>query len=168
MAVQDLVRVIGCGNADAGDDAAGLLAVRAVAPRFEEWPEVEVLEVRDPLWISDLLEDIRGAVVVDGVRTGSGDRPPGEIVRWQGIGDLAVSTPASVSSHGVTVATAIGLAAAMGSTATVVFLGVEVGNTAVGTPPGLAVATSIDDLADRIEAEVVRLLLGGAASGARP
>jgi hydrogenase maturation protease len=161
MAVQDTVRVIGCGNADAGDDAAGLLAVRAVVPRFAGRPDVEVLEVRDPMWIADLLQDIRGAVVVDGASTPAGHRRPGDIVRLENVEDMASFTSTSLSSHGISVATAVRLASAMGSRAAVVFVGVEVGDTSVGAAPGPAVSASIEELADRIEVEVDRLVRSG-------
>ena len=63
-----LVRVIACGTPDAGDDAAGLAAVRAVGRELAAIPGVEVVESASPLDVVHLLEGADAVVVVDAVR----------------------------------------------------------------------------------------------------
>ncbi|HEX9124532.1 MAG TPA: hydrogenase maturation protease, partial [Actinomycetota bacterium] len=126
------VRVIGCGTLDAGDDAVGLLAVREARERLEAIAGVEVLEAA-ALDVVHLLEDVDGAVVVDAVRAPSGLREPGTIVRAEaGPDGLPADVRSSLSSHGLGLAEAVGLAAALGGMPRVVFLGIEVADVTAG------------------------------------
>ena len=107
------VRVIGCGNPEAGDDAVGLLAVGLARRRLP--PEVEVVQAGASVRVLDLLEDVDAVVIADAVRTPSGGRGPGTIVRAVGdAGGLSSELRNSLSSHGLGLAEAVGLAAVMG------------------------------------------------------
>ncbi len=75
------VRVIGCGNPAAGDDAAGLLAVRAASEELAATQDVEVVEAGPSVRVLDLLDDADGAVVVDAIRSSRGARSPGDVLR---------------------------------------------------------------------------------------
>jgi hydrogenase maturation protease len=153
--------VIGCGTLDAGDDAAGLLAVRRARERLEAIPGVEVLEA-SVLDVVHLLEDVEAAVVVDTVRAPSGLREPGTIVRAEvGPGGLPTDIRSSLSSHGLGLAEAVGLAAALGPMPRVVFLGVEVADVAIGVGLSPAVSTALSPLVAEVMAEVAQLLERG-------
>lgn len=142
-----LVRVIGCGTPDAGDDAAGLLAVRAARDELDPLPGVEVVESASPLDVVHLLEGADAAVVVDAVRAPLGGREPGELVRAEaGRDGLPAEVRSSLSSHGLGLAEAVGLAAVVGSSPRVVFLGVEVAEVAAGGGLSPAVARALPEL----------------------
>ncbi len=152
------VRVVGVGNPDAGDDAAGLLAVRSVRPRLEGLRGVEVVETGAGLHVVDLLDGIDAVVVVDAVREPLGRRPPGTIVRAEaGPEGLPADVGSSLSSHGFGVAEAVGLAAALHDAPIVVLLGVEVGDVTAGGGLSPPVAAAMPELGRRIEGEVERL-----------
>ena len=152
------VRVIGCGNPDAGDDAVGLLAVRHVRPRLEALAGVDVVETGPAIRVLDLLSGIDGAVVVDAVHAPSGGRVPGELVRAEaGPEGLPADVGSSLSSHGLGVGEAVGLAAALDRAPRIVFLGVEAGDFVAGHPVSRAVARSMPELGERIVAEAQAL-----------
>ncbi len=143
------VRVIGCGNPDAGDDAVGLVATDRVRDRVA--PDVEVVTAPTALHVLDLLEGARSVILVDAARTAGGERPPGTIVRAEaGPDGLPVGLRSSLSSHGLGLAEAIGLAAALGGGPRVVFLGVEVGDVRAGRGLSPAVEGALAGLVDAI------------------
>lgn len=154
-----LVRVIACGSENLGDDAVGLLAVRDARSMLEVLPGVEVMEVGLGLRILDLLDGIDAALVVDAVRSPSGERRPGEIVRVEAGpgGGLTADIGSSLSSHGFGVGEAVGLAAALGLDPRVVFLGVEAAGVEAGQPLSAAVSAAFPDLVRRIVAEAESL-----------
>ncbi len=152
------VRVVGCGNPDAGDDAVGLLAVRAAQADLERLPGVEVVEAGAGLQVVDLLRDVDAAVVVDAVRAPSGVRAAGTLVRVEaGPDGLPADVGSSLSSHGFGVAEAVGLAAAIDGAPKVVFLGIEVQDVTVGHPLSPALERSLPELVARVVGEA-RLL----------
>jgi hydrogenase maturation protease len=100
-------RVIGVGVELRGDDAAGLLVARRLGGRVG--PDVEVIETDGE--VARLLELLEGAgrvVLADAARDGL---PPGTVRR---LDPASVGVPVRSSTHGLGVAEALGLAAAMG------------------------------------------------------
>jgi hydrogenase maturation protease len=153
------IRVIGCGNPEAGDDAAGLLSVRAARAALEAMPNVEVVEAGSGLNVVHLLEDVDAVVVVDAVRSPGGDRTPGEIVRAEaGPDGLPAAIGSSLSSHGLGLAEAVGLAVALGEAPRVVFLGIEAAEVAAGQPLSAAVSAALPELVERLVGEAERLM----------
>ena len=153
------VRVIGCGNPDVGDDAAGLLAVREAGRSLAAVAGVDVVEAGPAGRVVDLLQGVDAAVVVDAVRT-RGGRPAGEIVRIEVSEDELPSAELSsaLSSHGVGLAEAVGIASALGRAPRLVFLGIEVGRVVVGGGLSTEVRRTIPLLAAAVESEVRDLL----------
>jgi hydrogenase maturation protease len=150
------VRVIACGNPDAGDDAVGLLVARAVRARAPE--DVDVVESLDPLRVIDLLADVELAIVVDAVRSVPGAREAGELVRAEvGPEGLPADIRRSLSSHGLGLAEALGLAAALGRLPRVVFIGAEAADVTAGRPLSPMVAAAMPRLVERVLAEVAEL-----------
>lgn len=151
--------MIGCGNPEAGDDAVGLLAVRgARAAGLERMPGVEVVEAGAGLQVIDLLRGVEAVVVVDAVRAPRGGRPPGTLVRVEaGPEGLPADLGASLSTHGLGVAEAVGLAAALDEAPRVVFLGVEIAEVTAGSPLSGPVAGALSDLIDAVVREARRL-----------
>jgi hydrogenase maturation protease len=150
--------VIACGNASAGDDAAGLVAARRAAPRLARLAGVEVVEAGSPLNAVHLFEEADAAIVVDAVRTADGGRETGELIRLEvGPDGLPGSVALSLSSHGFGVVEALGLAAALGELPSVLVLGVEVAGTTEGAPLSPPVRRATRALADLIVTEAERL-----------
>ena len=137
------VRVIGCGNPEAGDDAAGLVAVRAARARLPA--DVQVV-------------DADAVVIVDAVRAHSGARVAGTLVRAVGDPDgLPAELHGAISSHGIGLAEAVGLAAALGPLPLVVFLGLEADDLTAGHGLSPAVAEALPALVDAIVDEAAAL-----------
>ncbi len=152
------MRVIGLGNPEAGDDAVGLIAARRARPELEGIPGVEVVQVGAGVHVLDLLQGAEAVVVVDAVRSPSGGRPPGTLVRVEaGPDGLPADASSSVSSHGFGVAEAVGLAAALGGTPIVVFIGVEAAEVAAGSPLSGPVEAALPALVQAVVEEVRRL-----------
>jgi hydrogenase maturation protease len=95
--------VVGVGNAARGDDAAGLLAARALGGIELEG---------DPSALIELLDGAEEAIVIDAVRSGA---PPGTVRRIDaGEQPLPADVRSSASTHLVSLAEAIELARALG------------------------------------------------------
>ena len=165
-----VVRVIGCGNPDAGDDAAGILAVARARDALEAIAGVEVVPQAFPLAIVHLLEGAGAVVVVDAIRSPDGRRPPGALVRAEaGPQGLPAEIRSSLSSHGLGVAEAVGLAAALGPVPRVVVLGVEAGpGVGAGAPLSAGVEAGLPELVRLLLAEVESLAGEGSRPGPRP
>lgn len=150
------VRVIGCGNPDAGDDAVGLLAVREARASLP--PDVEVVEAALALRVLDLLDGVDAVVVVDAVRAPNGGREPGALVRAEGgAGGLPGELRSALSSHGLGLSEAVGLAGALGPLPRVVFVGVEAADLEAGHGLSSAVATTFPALVAAVIAEAEAL-----------
>ncbi|MGE5225599.1 MAG: hydrogenase maturation protease [Planctomycetaceae bacterium] len=146
-------RVIGCGNPHAGDDAAGLLVAAALRDRVPEG--VEVVEAGPASRVLDLLDGVDVAIVVDAVRSPGGERAPGTLVRAEaGPDGLPASLRSSLSSHGLGVAEAVALAAALGRAPRVVVHGVEAADVGVGSPPSAPVAAALPRLQAAVLADL--------------
>jgi hydrogenase maturation protease len=148
------VRIVGCGNLDAGDDAAGLVAVDRVRSLVPS--DVEVVTAPTALHVLDLLEGADNVLLVDAMRTSAGGRDPGEVVRAaSGPDGFPMALRSSLSSHGLGLAEAVGLAAALGPVPNVVFLGVEVGDVRAGHGLSPAVEAALPALVEAIVHEAV-------------
>ncbi len=148
------VRVVGVGSLQ-GDDAVGLLAVRAARAELERLG-VEVHEVRAAARLLDLLRGADAAIVVDAVQ-GPGIAA-GEVVRLEaGPAGLPTGIATSLSSHGLGVAEVLALLAAAGEAPRVVVLGVGVTETRAGARLSDRVLRSVPELVTRVVVEA-RLL----------
>jgi hydrogenase maturation protease len=146
------VRVIGCGNPDAGDDALGLMAVRGARPGLP--PGVDVAEARTAVHIIDLLEGARSVILVDAVRSGG---VPGAFVRIDGAQNMPSQLRSSLSSHGIGVAEALAVAAAVGPLPRLVFFGLEAETAQAGAALSAQVSSALPGLIAAIGEEVRRL-----------
>lgn len=146
--------MIGCGSPEGGDDAVGLLVARALRARVG--PEVEVFEAGSPLRVLDLVEGADVVIVVDAVRTTGGGCAPGTLVRAEADGSAALPAElrSSLSSHGLGLAEALGLAAALGPLPRVVFHGVEAANVEAGAALSPEVQVALPALVDAVVASV--------------
>jgi hydrogenase maturation protease len=149
--------VIGCGNPDRGDDAAGLLVARRLREMGFEAAEHTGAA-------TDLIELWRSAgavIVVDAVVTGAA---PGAIHCWPTPeAFLEVHSPRS-STHLWGLAEAIRLAAALGRLPReLIICGIEGVRFGFGEGPGPEVAAAIDELARRIARRLSQAGVGRSA-----
>lgn len=143
--------VIGCGNLDRGDDAAGLLVARRLREMGFEAAEHTGAA-------TDLIELWRSAgavIVIDAVMTGAA--APGAIHCWPTPEAFLAGQSPRGSTHLWGLADAIRLAAALGRLPQeLVIYGIEGGRFGLGDAPGPEVAAAIDELARRIARRLIR------------
>ena len=146
------VRVIGCGNIDAGDDALGLLATRRVRPLLPD--SVEIAEAGSGAHLVELLQNVDGVVVVDAILAGVESK--GATIRLDvRVGEVPAGVRTSLSSHGLGLPEAMMLAAAVGlPLPKIVILGLEARNTEIGSGLSPEVAGQLDALVRAIVHEV--------------
>lgn len=148
------VVVIGVGNELRGDDAAGLLTVRAVDGTALP-SAVQIVESDGEA--ARLLGQWSGAdtaIVVDAVRTGA---PPGTVLRVDVESDTALPSRWSGAggTHALGIADAVALGRAVGAMPDrLVVIGIEVASTETGSPPGPAVRQAVGAAARMVEEEV--------------
>jgi hydrogenase maturation protease len=124
------IGVIGLGNADRADDAAGILVVRALAGRV--CPQVVLLEDGDPLSILEQWEKFDAAILVDAVRTGS---PVGTVQVFDGRRLPPTVRAGLVTTHGFCVRDVIGVGEALGNLPEIVrVVGIEAAEFTPGAP----------------------------------
>lgn len=102
--------VIGIGNEDRGDDAAGRVIARRLRGLLP--PAIEVYEQDgEPAALLALLEGVAAATLIDASASGA---PAGTVSRFDASAGTLPRTVSALSSHGVGIAEAIELARALG------------------------------------------------------
>jgi hydrogenase maturation protease len=143
--------VIGCGNADRGDDAAGLLVARRLREMGVEAQEQsgEALALMES-W-RDAGEDIE-VVLIDAVVTGA---PPGTVTVWDAREAPVVGDFLRCSTHAFGVAEAIHLARILDLLPPrMLIYGIDAEQFEFGAPPSVEVAWAIEEVANRIRQDV--------------
>lgn len=143
--------VIGCGNADRGDDAAGLLVARRLRELGMEAQE----QSGEAVALLGVLESVpagQRVIVVDAMVAGS---PPGSISFWDA-GAVRLSRQTfRCSTHALGVAEAVELARALGKLPLQLGIyGIEGAGFEAGAPPSPEVLRAVEELAQRIAREV--------------
>lgn len=144
------VLVIGCGNADRGDDAAGIL----VARRLRERGVAALDHAGDALALIDAWAAAEHVILIDAVVSGA---PLGTIVGCLGA-DAELPRSAGTSSHSFDLASAIELARALDRLPrSLKIYGIEGNAFAPGSEPQAAVRIAVERVAGFVQAEVARL-----------
>ena len=142
--------VIGCGNADRGDDAAGLLVARRLLALGVEAQE-QSGEVAALLEAWKAVPAGRPVIVVDAAVTGS---PPGSISFWDAATSDWSAGALRCSTHALGVEEAIALGKALGVLPQPLLIyGIEGSNFAFGSGPSAKVLHAVEELANRIALE---------------
>jgi hydrogenase maturation protease len=143
--------VIGCGNADRGDDAAGLLVARRLRELGVEAQE----QSGDAAGLLDIFESApegRRIILVDAMVTGS---PPGFIHFWDAGAARLSRDVFRCSTHALGVVVAAELARVLGKLPSQVGIyGIEGAGFEAGAPPSPEVLRAVEELAQRIAREV--------------
>lgn len=142
---------IGIGNPLRGDDAAGLLAARAL--RAREPDGIEVLELEgEPV---DLIEAWAGAeavVVADAVASGG---EPGEVHRIDAVEGPLPAALAGASTHAMGLAEAVELARALDRLPPrLLVYGIEAASFETGAEPTPAVRAAAERVAEAVAKEL--------------
>ena len=154
--------VIGIGNPDRGDDAAGRMVAREL--RLLSPPEVSIAECNgEATLLLSLLEDRDVAVVVDACSSG---RPPGTIQRFDVQAGPLPELHSGLSTHGFGPAAAIELARSLSQLpAQCLVYAIEGAGFTAGDPLSPAVAAAVHDVLPRIVAD---LAIDGAGQTENP
>ena len=143
--------VLGLGNEYAGDDAVGVLAVRALSPELARCADV-VESAASGLALLEVFAGYDRAVVVDSIRTGHS--PAGAIIDI-GLADLRPATAPSLHQAGMLELAAVARSLGMGFPDRTRVLAVEVaGPLMFGAPLSEPVAAAIGPLGRRVLAQV--------------
>jgi hydrogenase maturation protease len=142
--------IIGVGNRDRGDDAAGPLVCDRVRARLGPSATVRTFVCEGSILDLALHWDHDDhVIIVDAMQPGT---EPGRVVTLDATGD-PLPTPGAVSTHEIDVSVAVELARAIGRMpARLVVIGIEAGQTEWCSPPSAPVDAAID--------AVVELVLG--------
>lgn len=145
------VMVLALGNPDRGDDGLG----PAVAARLQGRLPAGVALRLCAGDVLGLLEEWAGIDVLLCVDASAPQGEPGRIRRLDLAADGLVPEPALASSHGFGLAEALGLARALGlALPRIVVHAVEGCHFAAGAPLSAEVAAAVDEVAERMLAEV--------------
>jgi hydrogenase maturation protease len=143
--------VLGLGNEYAGDDAAGILAVRALRDELDG--TVDVLESSaSGLALLEVFAGYDRAVVVDSIRTGR--NPPGTIVE-SGLAEVGPVLAPSLHHAGIPELAAVAERLGLGFPSRTRVLAVEVSEPPTfGAPLSEPVASALDELGRRVRAQI--------------
>lgn len=143
--------VIGIGNPDRGDDAAGRALARAL--RAELPADVAIAECDgEATALLSLLEDARTAVLVDAALSGA---PPGSVRRFEVERAPLPAEDFALSSHGIGLSQALELARALGRLpARCTVYAIEGERFEAGAPLSPAVAAAVGEVAGMVRADL--------------
>jgi hydrogenase maturation protease len=141
--------IIGCGNAQRGDDAAGLMA----ANRLRLLGVSAQICCGEPSELIEMWKDADDVIVIDAVITGA---PPGSLHVWDARRPLKLSKSLGFT-HGLGPAEAIELSRTLGSLpGNIRVFGIEGRNFALGSQVSPAVAKGIERVIQEIAHELDR------------
>lgn len=150
--------VLGVGNLDRGDDAAG----RAVARRLRAAPPAGFDVLENDGEATGLFAQIEGAAAVFAVDACASGVCPGTIHRFDANAAPLPDLSSSLSTHGFGLANAIELARALRRLPPrCVVYAIEGASFEVGAALSPAVAAAVADVARRVSAEIFCLAEGG-------
>jgi hydrogenase maturation protease len=148
------VVVIGVGNPDRGDDAAGREVAKRLRGAFAS--RIDIVELDgEPTSVLAWLDGAASAFLIDACVS---DAPAGTVRRLDLAEESLPGATFGCSSHGFGVAAAIDLAKALGvlPRQCVVFA-IEGESFEIGAPVSLAVRCAIDDVTEALRREIVAM-----------
>ena len=136
--------IIGVGNPDRSDDAAGLL----VARRLRELGIDAQEHTGDPLALIDAWDEAGEAILIDTVVTGAS---PGTITKWDAADTPLLPDPFCCSTHGFGVAEAVEIARRLGRLpARLLIYGIEGASFEIGGALSVEVVAAVERVAEEI------------------
>jgi len=152
------VRIIGCGNFDRGDDAAGLLVARRLHALGVETLGVEIIEQRgESLSLMDCWLGFEHVILVDATAPCG---TPGHVQVWNAHADKLPEDVFPCSTHAFGVREAVELARAMNRLPqTLLIYGIEGKQFLLGAPPSLEVERTVVSVVERLVMQVSDLFV---------
>ncbi len=139
------MRIIGCGNADRGDDGAGILVARRLCGLGLDSME----HSGDGLALIELWQGSDDVVVVDAMQSGAA---PGTVSVWEAGSESLRAENCGCSTHGFGPAEAIEIARAVGRLPRRIRVyGIEAAQFAPGSAAGREVLEAVGRVADELE-----------------
>ncbi len=144
--------VIGIGNPDRGDDAAGRAVARWLHGRLP--PEVEIIEHNgEASTLLSCLENATTAYLVDACASAA---PAGAVRRFDVSASPLPKGAFKLSTHGMGLAEAIELARVLGQLPSrCIVYAIEAMSFEMGRPLSLLVTAAIGDVGERLRAEIM-------------
>jgi len=144
--------VIGIGNSWQGDDGAGIAVAQRVRERAPAAVEIVELE-GEPVSLVDAWDPGSEVFLVDAVSSGA---PPGTVHRVEATDSpLPSELSTTASTHTFGVGEAVELARALGRLPRrLIVFGIEAGSLSAGRDLSPEVASAVDEVAERILAEL--------------
>ena len=149
---QRRVIVLGIGNVLLSDEGVGVHVIRALAPRYAEADNVEVIDGgTSGMDLLPLIEGAKHLIVIDAIRFGL---PPASIVRLQGE-QVPAYFRTRVSPHQFGLSDLLAALAFLGASPThVVLIGVQPVALSVGLKLSFDVQERLEEVVSMIEAEL--------------
>ncbi|MCC3244559.1 hydrogenase maturation protease [Methylocystis sp. WRRC1] len=146
--------VIGIGNPDRGDDAAGREVARRLCETIREGVQIVEIDGEATTLLAHL-EGAHAAFMIDACVSGA---TPGAILRLDASETQIPRARFGLSSHGVGLAEALELARALGQMPPqCIVYAIEAENFEIGAPLSSAVARSVDQVVAGLGAEIAAL-----------
>lgn len=155
--------VIGVGNPDRGDDAAGREVVRRL--RGLSAAEARIVEIEgEATAVLARLERAGAVWLIDASFSGA---PPGTIRRFDAAATRLPRSAFGISSHGFGLGEALELAETLGMLPEpCVVYAIEGGNFDVGAPLSPDVARAVEEVAERVRREILSFVSAGVGARA--
>jgi len=157
------LRIIGCGNIDRGDDAAGLLVARRLHARGVEIPAVEIPAVEiiehsgQSLSLMDCWTTFEQVILVDATAPGG---KPGQVQVWNALVDELPEDFFPSSTHAFGVREAVELARTMNRLPqTLLIYGIEGKQFSFAAPLSAEVEHAVASVVERLVRHVSDLLI---------
>jgi len=155
------IQVIGIGNLDRGDDAAGCVAAQRLKRRVPQTIEIAELD-GEPSALIERLSRASAAWIIDACRSGA---PAGTLYRFDASAHALPDHGLRLSSHGVGLSETLELARALKQLPAVCIVhAVEGAQFDHGAPLSAAVSRAIDAVAEKIRGEVSAVSHSSAAA----
>jgi len=140
--------VLGCGNPDRGDDAAGPLVARRLRQMTSDMVTDVGEHAGDALSLIDAWEGADEVVLVDAVVSG---KRPGTVSIWDGLAAPLPGRPRISSSHALGLADAIALGRTVGRLPRrLTVYGIEARRFELGEPPSKPVLRGVERAARKL------------------
>jgi hydrogenase maturation protease len=148
------IRIIGCGNIDRGDDAAGVLVARRLHALGVETPGVEITEHSgESFSLMDCWTGVECVILVDATAPSG---KPGQVRVWDAHTDRMLEALFPCSTHAFGVREAVELARTMNRLPpTLMVYGIEGEQFSMGAPLSPEVGRAVESVAQQLLARVI-------------
>ena len=155
-----LLRIIGLGNSDRGDDAVGILAARRLRDRLDA--SIDVVEAEGMgVEVAELAGGADAVFLIDAASSG---RTPGTVFRLDASAGPIAPVLRPHSTHAISAADALELARVLGTLPPrAIVYAIEAAQVEIGRPPSPAVSAAVP----KVVSDILREIAATADAGRR-